>query len=117
MEINTTDPKKVYKYWTGSNPPKDIKLIRGQYWQSAHWTKEYVMYLKFKPTNIWWDEFIKQNQLKIDHEIWKMPLDAPNWFNPSIKSIKYIKPDLFDQGSRCFIDTLTGECYIYEIQL
>ena len=43
METKTSDAKDTYKYWAGTNPPSDIELMKGQYWQSAHWTKEYIM--------------------------------------------------------------------------
>ena len=116
-EINTSDPNDIYNYWFEENPPKDLDLLNGQYWQSAHWTKEYIMYLKLKPSKKWWDAFIEQNFLPIDSTTWTKPTDAPNWFQPSINSIKYGFNDEFDQGSRYFRDTITGVCYIYEIQL
>jgi hypothetical protein len=117
MEIKTSDAKDTYKYWAGTNPPADLELINGQYWQSAHWTKEYVMYLKFKPTKKWWDEFLKQNSIPEDKDTWTVPSDAPAWFKPSDNSLKYGGGDDFDQGSRYFRDTITGISYIYEIQL
>ena len=117
METKTSDAKDTYKYWAGTNPPSDIELMKGQYWQSAHWTKEYIMYLKFKPTEEWWTEFLKQNYISPDKDNWTMPSDAPTWFKPTDNSIRYGGGDDFDQGSRYFRDTITGICYIYEIQL
>ena len=58
-EIKTTNPKKIYEYWAGTNLPPDLELINGQYWQSAHWTREYIMYLEFKPSENWWKEFLE----------------------------------------------------------
>lgn len=116
-EVKTTDPKDTYKNWAGANPPSDIELINGRYWQSAHWTKEYIMYLQFKPTEEWWSEFLKQNYISADKNDWSMPSDAPTWFKPSDNSIRYGGGADFDQSSRYFRDTITGVCYIYEIQL
>jgi hypothetical protein len=116
-EIKTNDPEIIYKYWSGSTPPTELQLLKGQYWQSAHWTKEYIMFLKLNPTIKWWNEFIEINQLQLDNEKWTKPNDAPNWFNPNERSIMYCRSGNFDQGSKYFIDTLTNECYIYEIQL
>jgi hypothetical protein len=116
-EIQTNDPAEVYKYWSGSKHPKELELLKGQYWQSANWTKEYIVYLKFRPTEKWWDEFTCENKLKIKDESWTKPINAPNWFKPSEGMIIYGSGDKFDQGSRYFIDTLTNESYIYEIQL
>lgn len=115
--IDTTDPKEAYEYWTGTKPPSGLNVIQGCYWQSAHWTKEYILYLKLKPTEKWWKEFVEQNQLQIDHKDWTKPSDAPPWFNPTENTVRYSYGDSVDQGSRYFQDTLTGECYIYEIQL
>ena len=115
-EIKTTDAKETYKYWAGTSSPADIQLLKGQYWQSAHWTKEYIMYLKLKPSKNWWNEFIKQNSLSVDTTEWTKPDDAPQWFKPTLNSIQYGKSG-FSQGSRYFSDTTTGICYVYEIQL
>ena len=49
-EINTTNPAETYKYWSGTSTFSDLELLNGQYWQSSHWTREYIMYLKFKLT-------------------------------------------------------------------
>ena len=117
MEINTSDPNEAYKYWTGVNPTDDIKILNGHYWQSPHWSREYIMYLKLKPTEEWWEKFIDVNHLTVNQSQWSQPNGAPAWFNPSDNSIKYGGGLEFDQGSRYFIDTLTRECYIYEIQL
>jgi len=117
-EFNTTNPTNVYKYWAGEEPPNDLKVLKGQYWESAHWTGEYIMYLKLEPTNEWWNKFLKQNYMSADTNEWAKPNDAPTWFIPSDNSIRYIRhDDYIDQGSRYFKDTITGVCYIFEIQL
>jgi hypothetical protein len=118
-EIKTNNTTAIYKYWAGTNPSSDIELLQGQYWQSAHWTGEYVMYLKFKSTGRWWDTFLKKQHLVIDNTNWTLPADAPRWFKPSKKAIRFGNFDVdgFDQGARYFRDPLTQVCYIYEIQL
>ena len=116
-EINTTNTTAIYKYWQRTNPPSDIELLQGQYWESVHWTGEYIIYLKFKSTDQWWDTFLKKNHLLIDKNNWTMPTDAPSWFKPSNNSIRSGNADDFDQGSRYFRDPLTQVCYVYEIQL
>lgn len=115
-EKKSIDAKDTFKYWAGTNAPDDIELINGQYWQSSYWTKEYIMYLKFKPTKKWWDEFIKQNKLSSDTTKWAKPTDAPTWFKPTDKSLQFGQTG-FSEGSRYFCDTITRICYIYEIQL
>ena len=116
MEKRTTNPQETYKYWAGNNPPNDLELIKGQYWESAHWTKEYIMFMKIKPTTEWWNEFIKQNQLLLNKGKWTIPSEAPDWFNPTKNTIKYNSSDIMNQ-SIYLRDTLTGVCFIYESQL
>ena len=116
-EKKSNDALETFKYWAGEKPPNDLKLIEGQYWQSTHWSKEYIMYLKFKPTKIWWDEFLKENYIQEHNDEWPVPTDAPSWFKPSGNPIRYGIRDDLDQGSRYFRDTTTGISYIYEIQL
>ncbi|MFT3843884.1 MAG: hypothetical protein QM725_02435 [Lacibacter sp.] len=108
--------QETYKYWTGANAPNDIELLNGQYWQSAHFTKEYIMFLKFKPSKKWWNEFTKQNNLITDTTKWTNPSETPNWFLPTNKSLQFRQAG-FSESSRYFCDTSTGICYIYEMQL
>jgi len=114
-EIRTDDPVKSYKHWAGVNPTGDIKLLKGKYWQSSHWTKEYILYLKFKPTDIWWTEFIKQNHLQPTAQKWNEPSDIPEWFRHQ-DDFEMFSPTDDIYGSRYFRDKTTGECYIYEMQ-
>ena len=117
-EIKTNNPSEVYKYWSGNNPEPDLKVIKGQYWQSGNWTKEYILFLELSPKENWRNEFIKQNNLIIDSvNNDELIEQKPNWFSPSKDSKKYKINSDFDQGSRYFIDTKTGICFFYEIQL
>jgi hypothetical protein len=86
-EKTSDDPSKCYKLWSGTNPPKEVTLLKGKYWQSAHWTKEYKLYLILKPSTLWWNELIKQNSLKEDNLDWKVPSDAPSWFESHQKTV------------------------------
>lgn len=115
-EIRTNDPTDSYEYWARTRPIDDIKVLNGQYWQSAHWTREYIVYLKIKPSEEWWDAFVKENQLQIDNEVWNNSSDLPKWFQLT-DGIEIYKHAGDFSDSRYFRDTLTGECYIYEIQL
>ena len=82
FEKNTKNPIEAYKYWAGEEPPKDIQVLNGQYWESAHWTKEYTIYLELQATPYWFTQLIEQNNLKPD-TIYHIPNDAPRWFKPS----------------------------------
>ena len=115
-EKRTSDPTDSYKYWAGTNPTSDVEVLKGAYWQSGHWTREYILYLKIKPTNKWWDEFVKQNKLQIDNGDFVKYSDPPDWFEVNDKMKIYRRADDLTD-SRYFIDNVTGECYIFEIQL
>ncbi len=118
-EINTTNPEKAYQFWIKSNPNDKLNIIRGQYWQSSHWSLEYKLYLEISENVNWWRKFKEDNNLIIDsteineNDFW----EKPHWFNPPKKSIKYKENSEFDQGTRYFEDTLNNKIFIYEIQL
>ena len=112
-EKNTNDANEAYTYWAGGKPNSDIKLLNGQYWQSAHWSKEYILFLKFKPSKLWRDEFIKQNNLTVSEDEWTMPENEPLWFAPSTNSIRYSSSN---SELGYFFEVKTGIFYIYEIQ-
>lgn len=115
LEKNTTDPVKAYKYWAGEKPGKDVQVIKAQYWESSHWTKEYEMYMELKTSPLWRSEFIRQNSLKRD-TVYTLPDDTPSWFKPG-PSDRIWQPSGFSQGSVYFEDSLSGRLLIYEIQL
>ena len=115
-EIETTDPIESYKHWTGTVPADNLKVLEGKYWQSPHWSKEYILYLKIKPTDEWWREFANQNKLQSDNSDWIKPTNLPDWFILSDKMERYNAKDDFSD-SRYFRDKQSGVCYIYEIQL
>lgn len=116
FERNTNDVSQVYYYWAGSKPSSDVKLIKGWYWQSAHWTKEYIVYLELKPSKSWLNEFIKQNNLIESKNKWTKTDETPVWFNPSESSKIYRTDEDFNE-SRFFYDEKTELCFIYEVQL
>jgi hypothetical protein len=116
VEKRTEDPINAYKFWAGEKPPKEIEVINGKYWESPHFTKEYIMYLELNPSDEWKTEFIKQNDLVQPKIAPKDPPDAPSWFKPT-KNCKLWVPTGYSQGSVYYEDTLTGHLFIYEIQL
>lgn len=114
----STNPNEVYQLWTGMKPSKEVKVINGKYWESGHFTKEYIMFLELKADKNFWNKFKNDNNLVIDtikndYEV----LEKPKWFTPSENSIQYKLNDNFDQGSRYYYDLISNKIYIYEIQL
>jgi len=115
MEKNTEDPIRTYTYWAGQSPTKDVQPIHGKYWESAHWSKEYIMYMEVKASPLWMSEFIKQNNLIKPKTPEDIPSDAPSWFKPDKNSVIYTRR--YGEGSLYYVNTKTQKVFIYEIQL
>ncbi len=116
-EIKTTDPEKAYYYWAGDSNHERVGLINGSYWQTTHWTKEYILYLEINASQEWKTTFIQDNNLVKTTDGFTLSSDAPNWFDPPSSIDIYKSDDPFDQGSRYFIPSTDARCFIYEIQL
>jgi hypothetical protein len=116
IERKSENPTECYHLWSGEEPPSDIKVLHAKYWQSSHWTKEYILYMELTAPLKWRKNFIEQNHLVRDSTTWIAPSNAPYWFMPKTN---YLKWRLYqsDEGSKYFEDTITGEMFLYEIQL
>ncbi|ULC58545.1 hypothetical protein MBM09_11510 [Flaviramulus sp. BrNp1-15] len=115
--MKTKNAKKAFKYWSGNEPPEEIELIEGEYYQSPHFSLEYELFLKLKSNNRWFFEFVEYNKLEIDtiNNDWSQWTTLPNWFKTDESYIIYAKDqnNEFD-SSRYFINPESGICYIYE---
>jgi hypothetical protein len=117
FSTETKNAKKAYKYWSGKEPPKEIELIKGEYYQSPHFTLEYELFLKFKSDKKWFDEFVEYNRLEIDTigNDWKAWTELPKWFNPDQNYLIYAKDQSNEfERSRYLRNPKTGISYIYE---
>ncbi len=115
--IKTKDAEKAYEYWAGNKPPKEIELIKGQYYKSPHFSLEYELFLKLKSDKKWFNEFVEYNKLEIDTEKndWKQWVKLPEWFKPEENYLIYAKDQSNEfEHSRYFINPDNGICYIYE---
>jgi hypothetical protein len=118
MEKRTKDALQTYKYWSGGEePPIDVHVAQGQYWESPHWTKEYEMYLEIFAPPYWAEELIRQNKLvrdKADYEHSSFIQGTPQWFKPNGNFELYSGSD----GSiLLYWDRKEGHLLIYVIQL
>ena len=116
VEKNTEDAIKTYTYWAGEPPSKEVQPIHGKYWQSSHWSKEYIMYLELQGSSKWINEFIKQNNLIEPKEVENPPPDRPLWFKLN-KNFLMFKQSGYDNGSAYYEDSTNRKMFIYEIQL
>jgi hypothetical protein len=107
--------EESYMLWSGEKPDKEVLAIHGKYWQSPHFTKEYIVYLELAPSQLWKIEFIEQNHLAKTSDISTLPADAPAWFLVP-KNAKIWKQG--SGGNSLYIeDPQTGRFFIYEEQL
>jgi len=107
---------ECYELWSGQSVPKEIKVIHGTYWESAHWSKEYIMFLELTASKEWRRRFVQQNKMILTDDEWVKPNGIPAWFSPSDSCRQWILPD-DKTGSRCFEDSVSGKIFIYQIQL
>ncbi|MBD8081159.1 hypothetical protein [Chryseobacterium caseinilyticum] len=122
--IETEDKEQIFYLWTNGELPKDVQTINGKYWESGHFTKEYEVYIHLKPSEKWWNEFKKVNELEthksnFSEEIrlklkpdYKRVIEIPKWFRPNKNSTVYQKTD-----SEFFWNETTRDLFIHEIQL
>lgn len=114
-EKTSNNAEKSFTLWAGQQPDKNVKVIHGKYWQSAHFSLEYIVYLELAPTVEWKLAFIKENHLHITSNNPAQPQDAPSWFiNKKGLNVWLAKPD---NGNLYEEDTQTGHFFIYEEQL
>ncbi|GAA3966683.1 hypothetical protein [Mucilaginibacter dorajii] len=114
-EKNSTSADDTFMLWAGQKPDKNVRAIHGKYWQSAHLSREYVVYLELAPTVEWKLGFIKQNNLHITRDTPAPPKDAPSWFiNKKGLNIWRAQPD---NGNLYEEDPQTGHFFIFEEQL
>lgn len=114
-EKNSTDAEECYRLWSGMKPPKEIKVLNGSYWQSAHFTKEYILFLEVQASDRWVKQFIKENKLIATGGDW-WGSNTPEWFKPRQSAKQWKLPDT-STDSRYFEDTITGRFFLYEVQL
>lgn len=107
---------ECYKLWAGERVPKEVKAINGLYWESSHWSKEFIVFLEIIASKEWRKQFIEQNKMILATDLWIRPDDIPDWFKPSDSFRQWILSN-DKQGSRCFEDSVSGKVFIYQIQL
>jgi hypothetical protein len=100
---------ETYRYWAGKDPDDDMKVLNGEYWSSAHWTKEYTLYLELRFPRA--KDFVMGRNFTRAQQ-WHALQDAPEWFDPSANY------ELWEGslGSRYYLHPTKGHLYIFERQ-
>lgn len=123
-EKNTENKDEIFELWTSQKAPENISVIKGKYWESAHWSKEYEIFIQIRSDKKWWNEFKNINNLEqyktnfneeIENNFYTNPqkriIEQPNWFIPNKKSEIYIKG-----SSEYFWDPKSETIFIHELQ-
>lgn len=113
------NPKEAYSYWIKSDMNSKVEVVNGKYWESSHFSHEYIIYLELKIDSYWWTKFSKENELVIDtyqNESFYNN-DFPKWFKPSKEFVAYKSNTDSDQESMYFYNKKTQSVFIYKIQL
>ena len=117
FSVNISEPEEVFEYWLGIDPPQEVQLMKGQYYQSPHFTLEYELFLKFKAETSWFNELVTYNRLELDtvSNNWVGLTKLPVWFEIDKEYLIYNQNQnrAFEQ-SRYFFNPKNGMCYIYE---
>lgn len=114
MEKTSDQGDEIYELWSGVKPSSDVKIIHGKYRESAHWSKEYVMFIEMKASKEWVEAFVKQNNLKLDTAEYDLS-NVPDWFTPA-KGFFTFRPENDAGGSRYYFNLKEDRVFIYEVQ-
>jgi hypothetical protein len=101
---------ETYRYWAGQDPDADMQVLNGEYWASAHWSKEYTLYLELRFPRakefVMGKGFERSTGQRLLH-------GAPDWFDPPA-GYEVWEGSL---GSLYFLHPKKGHIYIFERQL
>lgn len=106
---HTVGALETYRYWAGQDPDEDMEVLNGEYWSSAHWSKEYTLYLELRFPRA--EDFVMGRNFTRAEE-WHALQDAPEWFDPTANY------ELWEGslGSRYYLHPKKGHIYIFERQ-
>ncbi|MGB3592461.1 MAG: hypothetical protein WBA16_12315 [Nonlabens sp.] len=104
----------TFTYWLKMDPPKEVRVINGEFYQSPHFTLEYELFLEFMVKKTWWESLVATNQL-IHTAFQFLPesIDAPAWFTPDGTFELYKSAVTYDR-SFYYVNKQSGLCYVYE---
>lgn len=100
---------ETYRYWAGQDPEEDIEVLNGEYWASAHWSKEYTLYMELRFPRA--RDFVMGRNFKRLAEP-RVLHGAPDWFDPP-ESYEVWEGQL---GSLYFLHPKKGHLYMFERQ-
>jgi len=72
----------------GERVPKGVEVVHSRYWNSDHFTHEYVYFMEITATDEWWENYKRTNSLmqftlpSMPGGTWEGNSQFPNWFAP-----------------------------------
>ncbi|MES2426636.1 MAG: hypothetical protein V4560_06660 [Bacteroidota bacterium] len=115
IERSTTDAAKSYELWAGEKPGHGAWAIHGKYWQSAHFTKEYITYLELTVVPRWKTEYLSQSHLIVSPDSTFSISDPPLWFKPKRPYKIWKQPG--NGQILCVEELASSHVFIFEAQL
>jgi len=100
---------ETFRYWAGQEPDADMKVLNGEYWASAHWSKEYTLYLELRFPRAK-DFVMGRNFKRLEH--WQELKGGADWFDPP----KHCEVWEGSLGSLYYLHPKKGHIYIFERQ-
>jgi hypothetical protein len=105
-----TGALETYRYWAGHDPEEDMQVLHGEYWASAHWSKEYTLFMELRFDDA--EDFVFANKFERSEKWMEIPAGAPDWFKPR----KHYQVWKGGQSSLYYLDPKRGHLYMYEVQ-
>lgn len=109
-------PHTCFNRWAGYDAPADIKVLHGRYWESAHWTREYIVHLDMEWPKEYVANYISDNHLTPIDSMPPLGADTPEWFAPS-PSMRSWSTGAGGNFTVFLEDTLTRRVLLFERQL
>jgi hypothetical protein len=116
------DSKNWYRAFQ-TEQPEQVKVVHSKYWQSSHFTKEFMYYFETEATPEWKDGYLKSRGLiqVSSSEARSFRTNAhsdqtPDWFAPDPVELY----DVWDQPGyfgAVWINKTNGHMFFYEWQL
>lgn len=105
------------------DPPADVSIVHSYYWESDHFTHEYIYFFEVKASQEWQDVFLKEQKVEpvAPTNAWSFRHshnydDTPEWFAPDPVE-NYDVWDKPKYHGSIWINKTNGHIHFYGVQL
>ena len=107
----------------GQDPPVGVSVVHSYYWESDHFTHEYIYFFEVKASQEWKEAFLKERKVEpvAPSKAWSFRYshnydDTPEWFAPdSVEN--YNVWDRPKYHGSIWINKTSGHIHFYGVQL